>query len=69
MFTEAALRTLYPRASDDRIRSFARLSGPLLDEFGISGKPNRWQFFLAQVGHECGGLTLVEENMTTVRSR
>ncbi|MGO1080711.1 peptidoglycan-binding protein [Inquilinus sp. CA228] len=32
-------------------------------EFDISDKPNRLPFFLAQVAHESGGLSVIEENL------
>lgn len=32
-------------------------------DFGISNTANRLQFFLARIGHESGGLTVVEENL------
>jgi putative chitinase len=63
MFSEDSLRALFPRAPADHIRGVAHNSGPLLQEFDIHRNPNRWQFFLAQIGHECGGLTIMVENL------
>jgi putative chitinase len=63
MISQAQLRELYPRATPELISEMSVQVGQLLDEFGISAKPLRTQFFLAQVGHESGGGTVKEENM------
>lgn len=64
MLTEAVLRELYPRAPAAHIEAFARRSGELLPRFEIDRGPARLQFLLAQIGHESGGLTVSEENMS-----
>lgn len=63
MITLAQLTELYPRARDGYLSVFASRSQALFQEFGISQTRNRLHFFLAQIGHESGGLSIVEENM------
>ena len=63
MISLEQLGALYPRARDGHLQAFAELCGSVFDEFGISGLPVRLHFFLAQIGHESGGLSIVEENM------
>ena len=57
------LRELYPRAPDDHIESFAARSDELLARFDITASPTRLEYFLAQIGHESGGLTITTENL------
>jgi len=64
MPTASELREIYPRASEPNIEAFARQGDELLDRFGVSRTPNRLQFFLSQIGHESGGLTITEENLS-----
>lgn len=64
MLTEDVLRQLYPSAKDAIIRAFANQAPEVLAEFGISDRQNRLHFFLAQVGHESGGLRITEENLS-----
>ncbi|MDB5538955.1 MAG: hypothetical protein JWQ89_682, partial [Devosia sp.] len=63
MLTEDVLRQLYPSAKDAIITAFASQAGALLSAFGISDRQNRLHFFLAQIGHESGGLRITEENL------
>jgi putative chitinase len=63
MIDRAILEQLYPRASDAVLKAFAEQNGPLLGQFGISATALRLEFFLAQIGHESGGLTITAENM------
>lgn len=57
------LRRLFPNADQANVDSFANQSVAVLPEFGISDARNRLHFFLAQIGHESGGLKAREENM------
>ena len=57
------LKLLFPRAQADHLASIAELGDALLDGFKVSRKPLRWQFFLAQMSHESGGLSMLEENL------
>lgn len=57
------LRQLFPTADQVHVDSFARQAPTLLDEFGISAGRDRLHFFLAQLGHESGGLRAREENL------
>jgi putative chitinase len=63
VLTEDVLRQLYPSAKDAIITAFASQAGAVLAEFGISDRQNRLHFFLAQIGHESGGLRITEENL------
>lgn len=57
------LKLLFPRAQAEHLASIAELGDALLDGFKVSRKPLRWQFFLAQMAHESGGLSMLEENL------
>ncbi len=61
--TTAQLTELYPSARAGHIERFAERSPTLFDEFGIADTPVRTAFFLAQIGHESGGLSITAENL------
>jgi putative chitinase len=61
--TRAQLATLYPRAIPELLDGVAAAASDVLARFGISANPDRLAYFLAQVGHESGGLTINVENM------
>ena len=63
LVNENTLGELYLRADEDRIQVFTAQNGGLFDRHGISASPIRLHFFLAQLGHESGGLTVVSENL------
>ena len=54
---------LYPRAATAHLDWLAKRSDDLFARFAITPS-NRLNFLLAQVGHESGGLTVTEENLT-----
>jgi putative chitinase len=62
MLTRQQVQDLYPRAPAAHLDELAAQSGPVFGQFGIA-PGNRLNFFLAQVGHESGGMTITEENM------
>lgn len=53
---------MFPKARADYI-SAIMLGVPTLEEYGILDNPARWCAFIANVGCETGGLTIVRENM------
>jgi putative chitinase len=54
---------LYPRASAAHRDAFVAAEEALFGRFGLAERPIRLHFFLAQIGHESGGLTVAEENL------
>jgi putative chitinase len=64
MWSEALVRELFPRGRDEHVEAFAAQGPGHLDRSGIGARRNRLHFFLAQIGHESAGLTVVEENMS-----
>jgi putative chitinase len=69
MVTLAQLQSLYPRAKVGHVEAIAANSTAVFTQFGISQLPNRLHFFLAQIGHESGGLSVVEENLNYSATR
>jgi putative chitinase len=63
MLTIDTIRALYPRAPAEHLAAFAAQAADTLKRFGISDRDTRLQFFLAQIGHESGGLTILQENL------
>lgn len=63
MLSDKQLLELYPNASDDNVSSFMKNGEALFDEFGLNENSNRLYFFLAQIGHESGGLRITEEGL------
>ncbi|GGG50870.1 hypothetical protein GCM10010964_42710 [Caldovatus sediminis] len=63
MWSRDLVRSLYPRAAEAHVASFARQAEALLARFEIGHAPNRLHFFLAQIGHESAGLTVTVENL------
>ncbi len=63
MITRAQLAALYPRATPARLDAVAAAAPAVLPRFGLDTGQHRLAFFLAQIGHESGGMTITEENM------
>ena len=63
MVSAAQLRSLFPRAPSAHIDAFAAAHVPLFARYGIDKNVFRRDFFLAQIGHESGGLSIERENL------
>ncbi len=63
MLTETQLNELYPRAPAAHKAAFLERAEGLFVRFGIADDPLRLHYFLAQIGHESGGLTITKEYM------
>jgi putative chitinase len=63
MLSADQVQRLYPRVAGEHRAAFASQADGLLSGYGMSRKPIRLQFFLAQMGHESAGLTRTEEDL------
>lgn len=64
MLSRTQIKGIYPRASDADIDAFIDHGEAPLKSSGILGAVTRFQYFLAQLGHESNGLTQREENLS-----
>lgn len=62
MLTQDILRRLWPRAPASTVSAIARVSDRVFAEADLTA-PLRVAHFMAQISHECGGGTIVRENM------
>jgi putative chitinase len=69
VITEEKIIALFPRASSDHVSEFYAQSEEIFSRFDLSRRPIRLHFFMAQIGHESGGLTLVQENLNYTTER
>jgi len=69
MLSRSQLQELYPRAEKPHLHRFVAAQEELFTKFGIGANPQRLQFFLAQIGHESGGLTITVENLNYSAAR
>ena len=63
MLTAATLREFAPRARPDYAQALGTQGNDVLTRFGINRNDLRFCHFMAQVAHECGEFTIVEENL------
>lgn len=63
MLSADQIKKLFPRAAGEHLAAFAAQADGLLRGYGMSRKPIRLEFFLAQMGHESAGLTRTEEDL------
>lgn len=63
MITQDQFTKLYPRASTEIQQAFLTQSPQVFEQYGLNAGLNRLYYFLAQVGHESGGLTITRENL------
>ncbi|MBF0285582.1 MAG: glycoside hydrolase family 19 protein [Magnetococcales bacterium] len=54
---------IYPHGSADHLDALAQRADEVLSRYGINDNDNRLSFFLAQIGHESGGLRTFAENL------
>lgn len=57
------LKELFPKGREAILEALAKQSKTVFAEFDMADRPNRLHFFLAQVAHESGGLSVIEENL------
>lgn len=57
------LKELFPKGRQPILEALAKQSKKVFAEFDMDDRPNRLHFFLAQVAHESGGLSVIEENL------
>lgn len=69
MLTLPQLRALYPEAPAAHLTAFAAEAARLLPAHGLAANRQRCHFFLAQLGHESGGLQLRTENLAYSAAR
>lgn len=68
ILSRARLRRMWPRGRQSLIDGMAAASGAVLPAHGIVTKI-RLCHFMAQISHECGGGTVVEENLHHTRAQ
>lgn len=63
ILSKAQLAALFPRALPDHLESIGERHEELFRKYGLDRNPFRLHFFLAQIGHESGGLSVESENL------
>lgn len=64
MLDNRQFKELFPRADAATTAAFIADKDSLFEQFGLLGNLTRLHFFLAQIGHESGGLTITKERLS-----
>lgn len=63
MLTAETLKRFAPKARPEYLSILGEKGDAVLSRYGINANSRRFCHFMAQVGHECGGFTISEENL------
>ncbi len=69
MLTTAQVNALFPRAGAAHAHEFYQSHAALFATFGLNENAHRLHFFLAQIGHESRGLSVLYENLNYTAKR
>lgn len=69
MLTKMQISALFPRADARHVEHFSMKYAALFAQFGLTENIYRLLFFLAQIGHESRGLSILTENLNYTMTR